>query len=137
MGAVILTLLELQVSSFGYEIYDVHMPHPIPLLKEGVKREEILRIMVFGGCERTVFPFLDISVGNGHGNLYVEVVVALSCYEIAFQRTDLPDAHLVSAAGKVGIDDILENWPVVDPTIHIARKIDAYVGKVELTLTHQ
>ena len=113
------------------------MPHPIPLLKESVKREKILRIMVFDGCERPVLSFLGISVGYGHGNLYVEVVVTLSGYEIAFQRTNLPDAHLVSATGKVCIDDILENWPVVYPTIHIARKIDACVGKVELTLTHQ
>ena len=94
-------LLGLQVSSFGYEIYDVHMPHSIPLLKEGVKREKILRIMVFDGCERPVLSFLGISVGYGHGNLYVEVVVTLSGYEIAFQRTNLPDAHLVSATGKV------------------------------------
>ena len=57
-------LLGLQVSSFGYEIYDVHMPHSIPLLKEGVKREKILRIMVFDGCERPVLPFLGISVGD-------------------------------------------------------------------------
>ena len=79
------------------------MLHPIPLLKEGVKREKILRIMVFGRCERPALPFLGISVGNGHGNLYVEVVVALSGYEIAFQRTNLPDALLVSVTGKVGI----------------------------------
>ena len=57
-------LLGLQVSSFGYEIYDVHMPHPIPLLKESVKREKILRIMVFDGCECPVLSFLGISVGD-------------------------------------------------------------------------
>ena len=104
MGSAAIPMrLRLQVSSFGYEIYDVHMPHPIPLLKESVKREKILRIMVFDGCERPVLSFLGISVGYGHGNLYVEVVVTLSGYEIAFQRTNLPDAHLVSATGKVGI----------------------------------
>ena len=52
VGRDIPMLLRLQVSSFGYEIYDVHMPHSIPLLKESVKREKILRIMVFGGRER-------------------------------------------------------------------------------------
>ena len=50
MGSAAIPMrLRLQVSSFGYEIYDVHMPYPISLLKEGVKREKILRIMVFGG----------------------------------------------------------------------------------------
>ena len=76
-GAAIFTLLGLQVSSFGYEIYDVNMPHPIPLLKEGVKREKILRIMIFGGCERSILPLLGLSFGHGHGNLYEEVVVAM------------------------------------------------------------
>ena len=42
-SAAIPTFLRLQVSSFGYEIYDVHMPHSIPLPKEGVKREKIRR----------------------------------------------------------------------------------------------
>lgn len=63
-SAAIPAFPHLQVSSFGYEIYDVHMPHSIPLLKEGVKREKILRIMVFDGCERPVLPFLGISVGD-------------------------------------------------------------------------
>ena len=73
-SATIPILLRLQVSSFGYEIYGIHMPHAIPLLKDGVKREKILWVMVFGGCECSVLPFLGFSVGNGHGNLYAENV---------------------------------------------------------------
>ena len=35
-----------------------------PFLKEGVRREKILRVMVFGRCECSVLPFLGFSVGN-------------------------------------------------------------------------
>ena len=126
-------------SPFLHELGNVGVDDAVPLLDGVASRQQVLGVVVSDLCEGAVFALLGGPIGHdGHRDLDVRVAhLGASQDEVAFQFADAPDADAVSPCAGVGVDDVLEHGPVVDPVVGVEGEVEAQVCQVVLLLTSQ
>ena len=112
------------------------MLDPVPLLEQGVQREQVARVSVPNVAERLVLPLFHIPVGNRHRDLDVGVGIASSSDEVALELPDTTNAHLIAEASGIAIDDILEDGTAVDAVVGVERIIKAQVSQIVIFLRY-
>ncbi len=113
------------------------MLHAIALAVQGIERKQVTRPSVTDLSEGGVFATLDVWIRNGHGHLYVRVLVTLSGNEIALELPYAPDAHRIALRKQVDEECVLERRTVVDAHVDIACTIYHEVSEIVLLLTAQ
>lgn len=113
------------------------MDYTIPFLEQGIDGKQILGVVTLDLGEGQIFSGFGPFIHDGHGYLYIPVLITQSDNEVAFLCANPANAYLISLSTKVSVYDILQNRTIIDAGIHIPGKIDAQVCKVVFLLTPQ
>ena len=122
----------LEHYAIAHEFGKVCVDDAVALLDGIVAREDVLGIVVANPLQRGIFAiFRFAACHHRHAGLHVCVFgIATAQNEIAFRRTDAPDACGIAMRAGVCENGVFKRGAVVDAVVGVGRKVESEVGKI-------